>query len=231
MGLKALLFTGWGRLPRGPRDLSLGQALVRSVLDQCGPKTPRFGLVLERLGPEGGAASDKSLRPVACHHCPVACLGFAGDAAVRGQGGLLLADHEGFVAMAEAAGDQVLDMLLQCRELGLDAAAAGAALEQAGPGPRQLEPLLDRDAPDSRPLPAKDSTLRRIFLGPEAGSRPPEPGTAEHRAAAAMVLGICPVLAALCPGLEPAAFLSFLGQEDVSGLEAGLEQALGFLFS
>jgi len=245
MNLKGLALSGAGGLPYEAGHLTRSRDLQLRIEREFPAKRPAFISVLE-----GSCAGRETIEPfrrvrtkaLACWHCPYPCMLHAEflrndpgrRAPEEGEGGLVLADHLGWAALAARRGKGAFALAEECVALGLDPVAAAGLLPAAdGPeGDRAFLQGLVRDGAavwettgDKIPLGGipVDSHRRRFSGVPPVG----EAALRDERIARSLVLGICPIFL-LTTGLRDEELLPFAeaAEEERVSLAAALPGAI-----
>ncbi|NPV03642.1 MAG: hypothetical protein HPY67_02795 [Syntrophaceae bacterium] len=231
--LKAVLLNGIGGLPFLENHASLSKALEKSLQGTGALSGKGFLPAVRKLEDAGDAV--KALRRGlgrnrACYHCPCPCMSYAAPGKTGpDKESLLLMDHAGFAALSRKS-EHSLHLLRRCLALGLDPLAAAQSLREDRPLKEALEavetlaaaatPLDDEDHPSAPGIDTRDYRL----LG--GGITPLSAGRAwTERAAAALILGICPVFMQIAGRLDRSDLLRFLSPdaEEVKTLAAKLD--------
>jgi aldehyde:ferredoxin oxidoreductase len=241
--IKALFIYGNDGLPFGADDLVRSDRIIGDMKKNLTKKEVGFAGILDRIGEDQAARAvpRRKVRHMACARCPVPCMShILVPKGLSGSEGTLLADHLGFAALAKHVGIGVYRLITACNEAGIDPIAvadwlaAGVTQEEAlsfianlVQGKEDNVPTGNRGGDFYGPLSEEDCD----FFG---GGLPPLYDTADEasieawktRTARAMILGVCPILAARFPMLD-AALPSFLA--DNTEQAKAMEQTLGSL--
>jgi len=231
--LKAVLLNGIGGLPFREDHTALSKATEKMLRDSGALSDTGFIPVVKKL--DDGGEAVKAVRGTlgrnrACYHCPCPCMTYAAPGKTGpDKESLLLRDHAGLAALARKS-EYPLPLLRRCLELGLDPLAAAQALREDRPLREALSavealaaattPIDDEDYPSAPGIETRDYRL----LG--GGITPLSAGRAwTERAAAAMILGICPVFMQIAGRLDRSDLLRFLSPdaEEVKSLAARLD--------
>lgn len=237
MNLKAVVLEGGGGLQFGEDNLPLRGKML-GALEAAG-KVRAAGC----LSVLDGAGLPQAVRPYiakavkrnfACYNCPFPCVGVVPQvnrSVIRGREALFIADHAGLAALARAGGRHCLAMFRECQALGLDPAAAARAFdpekgfdawvstvrEAAGAGTGQK--AWCPEAADASSADGQNEDVRNFGAGLPTFMGGAGQGAAQDRhgrAAAAMVLGICPLIPLRFPEISDAALLEFISGEPVA---------------
>jgi aldehyde:ferredoxin oxidoreductase len=240
--LKGILFGGTGGLPFNKDNPDMGRALEQRISTDKNFKKRGFASVIKNL--EGGKDASKFLKPsrkkdMACYHCPSPCMTHVTFSRQypetkevnKGEDGLLLLDHGGYVTLAGKAGKNILPVLQRCLYYGLD--PAGVA-EQLPAGGTPAECLNALDAIVSNTLPYAGETPKT--QDPFGGSIPPflTEDIGEKRTALAMTLGVCPIFLLRFQQITDTDLLTFISpNEDAlkTMQQEGLSPAIDSLFT
>jgi len=203
--LKGILLGGSGGIGFAAEDLRRSLELVEKI-KRDKRKADGFASVMEAAGGGDGLKSLKGakLRAASCFHCPAPCMVHARFAAAdpslplgpKRQNGLLLLDHQGFMAVAQKRPGTALPLFAESVRLGLDPCAAAPFLPAEG-GKETLASdfaVLSDLTRGSGPSPTLTVTSAAADLS--FGGSPLLPATgkeARRRTALAFVLGVCPL--------------------------------------
>jgi aldehyde:ferredoxin oxidoreductase len=221
--LKAVLFSGIEGLPFREDHPALSKAMEKMIQASGSLANKGFIPVVRKLEDGGEAAKvlrGKLGRNRACYHCPCPCMTYAGfkkPGAGMEKDGLLLMDHSGWAALSSKS-DDALFLLQRCLELGLDPWAAGYGLREDRPlreAMKAIEMLASAkasiDEEDCPSAPGIDARNYRLFGG---GITPLSSGQIwSDRVAAAMILGICPIVIQIAGRLDRSDLLRFLSSD------------------
>jgi len=245
MNLKGFALSGTGGLPYEAGHLTRSRDLQLRIEREFPAKRPAFISVLE-----GSGAGRETIEPfrrvrtkaLACWHCPYPCMLHAEflrsdpgrRAPEEGKGGVVLADHLGWAALAARRGKEAFALAEECVALGLDPVAAAALLPPPAERKDDLEFLRGIGRNEAA---VQESAGNKIPLGgipPESHRRrfsgvPPvgEAALRDERIARSLVLGICPIFL-LTTGLRDEELLPFAAasEEERVSLAAALPGAI-----
>jgi len=230
--LKALLLTGiGGQVKVHPDHPALSKDLFEEIKKGCQTKTMGSMAIFRTLG-------DKTLDPghfpsrvknLACFHCPFPCQTFVPKERPAKFQPLLLTDPGGALAF-RSQGKAVFSYLAECFRLGLEPMAAALSVSSATLLDicQQEEDLAARGLPNVEKLapwlwPENEITPVAAKLGFSTGIPPISPDRAGaggavkewvKRVASSLILGLCPILFLIAPGLNEEKLLAFLGTGD-----------------
>ena len=220
--LRGIAISGSGGRPFGDKDLYRSDLLIETIKKNVPRKQVGFTAILDAIAPGETAkmVPRRKTRNMACFRCPVPCMGHlprpgggTGKVGDDVQGGLFLADHLGFTALAKRFAGDAPALMAACNEAGIDPAALPAMISQ-GQGPDQILSTI-RDwygtAPDAATEEDRAAGLygsmppeERDFFG---GGLPPLYSTGSADAwkitvGRSMILGICPLFTSRFPDIE-----------------------------
>ena len=231
--LKAVLFNGIGGLPFREDHPALSRATEKMLRDAGALSSKGFVPVVRKL--EDGSEAAKAVRGKlgrnrACYHCPCPCMTWAAPGKSQpGKESILLMDHAGLAGLARKSED-ALPLLERCLELGLDPLAAAQALREDRPLREALDtlealaaagtPIDDEDYPSAPGIETRDYRILGGGITPLSGGR-----AWTERAAAALVLGVCPMFLQIAGRLDRSDLLRFLSSdaEEVKSLAVRLD--------
>ncbi|MBN1105886.1 MAG: hypothetical protein JXL84_20925 [Deltaproteobacteria bacterium] len=235
--LKAILLSGTGRLPVSEDQMAHARVL-RGRMDARLPSGERVCLaVLRKIDPTfnpGALRPNMMRKDLACYHCPFPCISFVGADREKGKG-FVLFDHMGFLALTRKSGSLAPGLMRLCLDLGLDPAAAATCLsgdetmEQASEVLLKLVSGEDSLRRQARVHAEPSKGYEQVFGGgiPAVPTDSGEQGSEgwAKRVAAAMILGICPLVMLLFSVIDEKMWIRFLcdQQEGVLSLQKRLE--------
>lgn len=212
--LKGILFGGSGGIGFENQDLNRSLEIAGKIR-KLRKKAAGFDAVVEAIGNgnERKALCGATIQEAACFHCPAPCMVHARFNAVdpphsrnpKKQGGVLLMDHAGWVALAPKRGATALPLLSESIRLGLDPCAAASFLSPAEGTVTLASDFavlqdLAEGAGSSPSASASAAAADLIFGGSPLFSGAGE--EARRRTALAFVLGICPIFLQRFPALS-----------------------------
>ena len=259
--LKAIMLNGTGGLPFAENNLAMVEKLKTAMAAQQQSMTRGCLSILEKMEPSVTVMSllAKSItKHMACYNCPFPCMsyiqppGLSMRSQVKKEGFILL-DHSGFLALAKKRGRESLLLMKECLNFGLDPAATAERLPPEGRLEEAIKIIIEiarvknkQDRVGKSRDGQQTGGLFRGAITPEhyrlfgAGIPPIMPdnggsgaGSWKRRVAMAMILGICPLLMLLFPGIKAVELLRFFSvdAQDVKFLQERLTDSVDSLLS